>query len=105
MIPKDKQAILHEFREGLLKEGLIHDKDTIGTDDETLLYVLHFFPFLILSPFFLSAHTRHAIASVHAVDSCARATTTSSRPRSCGRTANTGGAPSRASASTSFTAK
>ena len=42
MIPKDKQAILQEFREGLLKEGLIHDKDTIGTDDETLLYVLHF---------------------------------------------------------------
>ncbi|RPD62395.1 CRAL/TRIO domain-containing protein [Lentinus tigrinus ALCF2SS1-7] len=40
MVPKDKQAILDEFRDGLVKEGLIHDGDTIGTDDETLLRFL-----------------------------------------------------------------
>ncbi|RDX53294.1 CRAL/TRIO domain-containing protein [Lentinus brumalis] len=40
MVPKDKQAILDEFRQGLLNEGLIHDGDTIGTDDETLLRFL-----------------------------------------------------------------
>ncbi|KAJ2966338.1 hypothetical protein NUW54_g13838 [Trametes sanguinea] len=38
MAPKDKEAILKEFRETLVKQDLIHEGDTIGTDDDTLLY-------------------------------------------------------------------
>lgn len=36
--PKDSEAILKQFREGLVQQELIHDGDSIGTDDETLLY-------------------------------------------------------------------
>ncbi len=102
MVPKDKQAILDEFRQGLVNEGLIHDGDTIGTDDETLLYVLSF---PILSALFPSRFPDAHLMSVHAVASCVRVTSTSSSPRSCGRIASTGAAPSRASASMSSTAK
>ncbi len=31
---------MKQFREELVKEDLLHDGDSIGTDDETLLYVL-----------------------------------------------------------------
>ncbi len=44
--PKDSEAILKQFREGLVEQDLIHDGDSIGTDDETLLYVP---PFLALA--------------------------------------------------------
>lgn len=40
MAPKDEAATLKQFREELVKEDLLHDGDSIGTDDETLLYVL-----------------------------------------------------------------
>ena len=36
---QDKDAIVKEFRQELEQHGLIHDGDTIGTDDETLSYV------------------------------------------------------------------
>jgi hypothetical protein len=32
---------LKQFREELYAEGILHDGDTIGTNDETLLYVYH----------------------------------------------------------------
>ncbi|OJT03883.1 Sec14 cytosolic factor [Trametes pubescens] len=38
--PKDSEAILKQFREGLVEQDLIHDGDSIGTDDETLLRFL-----------------------------------------------------------------
>ena len=37
MAPKDQRVGLKEFREQLVEHELIHDGDTIGTDDETLL--------------------------------------------------------------------
>ncbi|KAI0670820.1 CRAL/TRIO domain-containing protein [Trametes maxima] len=40
MAPKDKDAVLHQFREALAEQDLIHDGDTIGTDDDTLLRFL-----------------------------------------------------------------
>ena len=42
MVPaKEKQEeILKQFREQLEQRDLIHEGDTIGTDDATLLYVL-----------------------------------------------------------------
>ncbi|KAH9891614.1 CRAL/TRIO domain-containing protein [Cubamyces lactineus] len=40
MAPRDKAAILKQFRETLQQQGLIHDGDTIGTDDDTLLRFL-----------------------------------------------------------------
>lgn len=36
----DKQQILKEFRQQVEEEGIIHDGDTVGTDDETLLWLL-----------------------------------------------------------------
>lgn len=43
VVPKEKQDdILKQFREQLEQRDLIHDGDTIGTDDATLLYVLGF---------------------------------------------------------------
>ena len=39
MSPKDEAAILAQFREELTKEDLLHEGDSMGTDDETLLYV------------------------------------------------------------------
>ncbi|KAH9933105.1 CRAL/TRIO domain-containing protein [Epithele typhae] len=38
--PKGKEAVLQEFRDELVQQGLLHDGDTIGTDDETLLRFL-----------------------------------------------------------------
>lgn len=41
VLPKEKQEeILKQFREQLKQRDLIHDGDTIGADDATLLYVL-----------------------------------------------------------------
>ncbi|KAM5535060.1 hypothetical protein V8D89_011288 [Ganoderma adspersum] len=40
MAPKDQRVGLKEFREQLVQHDLIHDGDTIGTDDETLLRFL-----------------------------------------------------------------
>ncbi|KAI0632089.1 CRAL/TRIO domain-containing protein [Trametes polyzona] len=37
---QDKAAVLKQFREELANQNLIHDGDTIGTDDETLLRFL-----------------------------------------------------------------
>ena len=37
--PRDKDVLLKEFREELVREDAIHDGDSIGTDDETLSYV------------------------------------------------------------------
>ena len=37
--PRDREAVLHEFRNELVQQGLLHDGDSIGTDDETLSYV------------------------------------------------------------------
>ncbi|KAH9950542.1 CRAL/TRIO domain-containing protein [Amylocystis lapponica] len=37
---KDHDQILHQFREQLVQQDLIHDGDTIGTDDATLLRFL-----------------------------------------------------------------
>lgn len=31
--------VLKKFRHDIFEEGIIHNGDTIGTDDETLLYV------------------------------------------------------------------
>ena len=33
---------LKQFREELYAEGVLHDGDTIGTNDETLLYVYQY---------------------------------------------------------------
>ena len=33
-----QQQTLKQFREELFAEGILHEKDTIGTNDETLLY-------------------------------------------------------------------
>jgi hypothetical protein len=35
----DHGETLKQFREELYAEGILHDGDTIGTSDETLLYV------------------------------------------------------------------
>ncbi|CDO71436.1 hypothetical protein BN946_scf184909.g30 [Trametes cinnabarina] len=40
MAPRDHDAILKEFRETLVNQDLLHDGDTIGTDDDTLLRFL-----------------------------------------------------------------
>lgn len=34
----ENAGVLETFRQELFKEGIIHNGDTIGTDDETLLY-------------------------------------------------------------------
>jgi hypothetical protein len=34
---KNQDQILEQFRKELVEEDLLHDGDTIGTDDETLL--------------------------------------------------------------------
>ena len=34
------EATLKQFREELYAEGILHDGDTIGTNDDTLLYVI-----------------------------------------------------------------
>lgn len=39
MPPKDQQALLKQFREELIKADLLHEGDSIGTDDYTLLQV------------------------------------------------------------------
>jgi hypothetical protein len=33
-----QEKVLQEFRKQLVEKDLLHDGDTIGTDDETLLY-------------------------------------------------------------------
>ncbi|KAI0372119.1 CRAL/TRIO domain-containing protein [Pilatotrama ljubarskyi] len=38
--PKGKESILQQFRESLVDQDLVHDGDSIGTDDETLLRFL-----------------------------------------------------------------
>jgi phosphatidylinositol/phosphatidylcholine transfer protein len=38
----DKQEILKEFRRQVEEEGIIHEGDTVGTNDDTLLWL--FFP-------------------------------------------------------------
>lgn len=40
MAPKDQDALLKQFREELTKEGLLHEGDSIGTDDRTLMRFL-----------------------------------------------------------------
>ncbi|KAI0699119.1 CRAL-TRIO domain-containing protein [Cytidiella melzeri] len=40
MAPKDVSAILKQFRQELVEGDLLHDGDSIGTDDETLLRFL-----------------------------------------------------------------
>ncbi|KAI0086546.1 CRAL-TRIO domain-containing protein [Irpex rosettiformis] len=40
MPPKDEALVLKQFREDLVKEDLLHEGDSIGTDDETLLRFL-----------------------------------------------------------------
>ena len=37
MAPRDEQAILAQFKEELTKDDLLHDGDSMGTDDRTLL--------------------------------------------------------------------
>ena len=64
--PKDKEAILKQFRETLQEQDLIHDGDTIGTDDDTLLCVQ---PPLTLC-------SQPDVGGSHAVVSCARASST-----------------------------
>ena len=39
MINQIHQETLKQFREELYAEGILHDGDTIGTSDDTLLYV------------------------------------------------------------------
>lgn len=39
MAPKDHDAVLRQLREELVKEDLLHDGDSIGTEDYVLLYV------------------------------------------------------------------
>jgi hypothetical protein len=36
-LPADKQQVLAEFRRRVEEEGILHDGDTIGSDDDTLL--------------------------------------------------------------------
>ncbi len=36
---KDQDALLRQFREELVNEDLLHDGDSIGTDDHTLMQV------------------------------------------------------------------
>lgn len=38
--PDNHESILHDFREQVFAEGILHEGDTIGTDDETLLRFL-----------------------------------------------------------------
>ena len=64
--PKDKEAILKQFRETLQQQDLIHDGDSIGTDDDTLLYVQ--------SPFDFGSEPD--VDGTHPVVSCARASST-----------------------------
>ena len=33
----EHEAVLKQFKEELVKEGLLHEDDSIGTDDHTLL--------------------------------------------------------------------
>ena len=40
MIPLIHQETLKQFREELFAEGILHEGDTIGTNDETLLCVI-----------------------------------------------------------------
>lgn len=40
MAPKDEAALVKQFREELVEEDLLHDGDSVGTDDATLLQVL-----------------------------------------------------------------
>lgn len=40
MAAQTHEEILKTFRETLFAEGILHEGDTIGTDDETLLCVL-----------------------------------------------------------------
>ena len=39
MAPRDEAALVKQFREELVKEDLLHDGDSIGTEDATLLQV------------------------------------------------------------------
>ena len=39
MINQIHQETLKQFREELYAEGILHEGDTIGTSDDTLLYV------------------------------------------------------------------
>lgn len=43
MSSRNQEDILKTFRQQLEEEEILHDGDTIGTDDETLLYVLALF--------------------------------------------------------------
>lgn len=36
----DKEQLVIDFRRQVEEEGIIHDGDTIGTDDDTLLWVV-----------------------------------------------------------------
>jgi hypothetical protein len=45
MINRIHQEKLKQFREELYTEGILHDGDTIGTNDDTLLYVNKLFYF------------------------------------------------------------
>ncbi|OBZ71313.1 Sec14 cytosolic factor [Grifola frondosa] len=40
MVRKDKETVLQQFRDELVKQDLLHEGDSIGVDDETLLRFL-----------------------------------------------------------------
>lgn len=40
MASSDHTALLQQFREEIVKDDMLHDGDSIGTDDQTLLQVL-----------------------------------------------------------------
>jgi hypothetical protein len=41
MTSQSNEKILSTFRQELFEEGILHEGDSIGTDDETLLQVIH----------------------------------------------------------------
>ena len=79
MIDLIHQETLKQFREELFAEGILHEGDTIGTNDGTLLCVdnrlsIPFNPDKLISGGF-----------------CERADSTWSNPRKCLKTASNGG--------------
>lgn len=77
MAPPSQDAILRQFREELVSEDMLHDGDSIGTEDHVLLFV--------------AVPTCPELAlTIHLDDFFGRGTSTSSKPRSCGRTVTSG---------------
>lgn len=74
---------LKQFREDLYAEGILHDGDTIGTDDGTLLYVYNS----------RSTHLKLISSNIILDGFYERADSTWCNPRKCLKTARNGARP------------